>query len=172
MAHFFQTRRSIFFNLALLCLLVVVWCVSYMQPVLRSFWKDEHMFYGSVSYAAIPSVFGGSNIPFMDKTYFQINGDTEATFVLYASDEMMDYMSDWFSFAAQNVEDVPLEISAVRLNDNKYIVKSLASTYGELDWETVSAYQLYYSLIGLAIVLVSSLSALVFFILGIRAKRK
>lgn len=171
MAHYFQTRRSIFFNLALLFLLVVGWCVSYMQPVLRSFWQEEHLFYGKVSYAAIPSIFGGSNIPFMDKTYFQINGDTDATFVLYASDEMMDDMSDWFSFAAQNVEDVPLEISAVRLNGGKYVVKSLASTYGELDWETVSEYQLYYSLIGLGIVAVSAIGALTFIILGIRTKR-
>jgi hypothetical protein len=145
--------------------------VSYAGPVLQSFFKEEHLFYGRVSYAAIPSVFGGSNVPFLDKTFFRINGDDSATFVLYASEEMLDEMSDWFNFAAINVGDVPLEISAVRLSDNRYIVKSLASTYGELDWETVSEYQLVNSLIALGIIGVCSVGFLIFFILAIRNKR-
>jgi hypothetical protein len=69
------------------------------------------------------------------------------------------------------VGDVPLEISAVRLSDNRYIVKSLASTYGELDWETVSEYQLVNSLIALGIIGVCSVGFLIFFILAIRNKR-
>lgn len=171
MVQYFKTRRSIFFNVALLFLLALVWCVSYMHPVLRSFWKEEHLFYGTVSYAAIPSVFGGTDIPFLDKTYFQINGDENATFVLYASETLMDEMSDWFSFAAKNAGEIPLEISAVRLDGNKYIVKSLASTYGELDWETISEYQLYYSLIGLGVVVVCALGFVTFVVLGIRSRR-
>lgn len=164
----FRSRRSIYFNLALLLLLAVVWCVSYAGPVLQSFFKEEHLFYGRVSYAAIPSVFGGSNVPFLDKTFFKINGDDSATFVLYASEEMLDSMSDWFNFAAINVGDVPLEISAVRLSGNRYIVKSMASTYGELDWDTLAEYQLFYSLIVLGIIGVCSVGFLIFFILAIR----
>lgn len=164
----FRSRRSVYFNIALLLLLVVVWCVSYAGPVLQSFFKDEHLFYGRVSYAAIPSVFGGSNVPFLDKTFFRINGDDSATFVLYGSEEMLDSMSDWFNFAAVNVDEVPLEISAVRLSGNRYIVKSMASTYGELDWDTVVKYQLFYSLIVLGIIGVSSVGFLMFFIFAIR----
>lgn len=164
----FRSKRSIYFNFALLLLLAVVWCVSYAGPVLQSFFKEEHLFYGRVSYAAIPSVFGGSNVPFLDKTFFKINGDDSATFVLYASEEMLGSMSDWFSFAAVNVDEVPLEISAVRLSGNRYIVKSLASTYGELDWDTLVEYQLFYSLIVLGIIGVCSVGFLIFFILAIR----
>ena len=164
----FRSRRSIFFNVALLLLLVVVWCVSYAGPVLQSFFKEEHLFYGQVSYAAIPSIFGGSNVPFLDKTFFKINGDDSATFVLYASEEMLDSMSEWFNFAAVNVGEVPLEISAVRLSDNRFIVKSLASTDGKLDWEEVTEYHLLYSLIVLGIVGVCSVGFLIFFILAIR----
>ena len=164
----FRSRRSIYFNLALLLLLAVVWCVSYAGPVLQSFFKEEHLFYGRVSYAAIPSVFGGSNVPFLDKTFFRINGDDSATFVLYASEEMLDSMSDWFNFAAVNVGDIPLEVCAVRLSGNRYIVKSMASTYGELDWETVVGYQLFYSLIVLGIIGVCFVGFLIFFILAIR----
>ena len=60
----FRTRKSAFFNIASLFLLAAVWMISYMQPELRSFLKEDHIFYGKVSYAAIPSLFGGSNIPF------------------------------------------------------------------------------------------------------------
>lgn len=171
MASYLHTRKSIFLHIALLFLIVIVWTISYMQPVLRSFFKEEHLFYGKVSYAAIPSVFGGSNIPFLDKTYFRINGDDKATFVLYTSKEINDEMADWFSFAAVNVEDVPLEISAVRISENKFIVKSLSNEEGELDWDTVSEYQLYYSLLGLGLVGVCTVGFIVFLVLGIRCKR-
>lgn len=143
---------------------------AYLTRVLccRVFFKEEHLFYGRVSYAAIPSVFGGSNVPFLDKTFFKINGDDSATFVLYASEEMLNSMSDWFNFAAVNVDEVPLEISAVRLSGNRYIVKSMASTYGELDWDTLVEYQLFYSLIVLGIIGVCSVGFLIFFILAIK----
>lgn len=172
MFSFFCTRRSIYFNISLIFLLIVVWCVAYMHPVLRSFFKEEHLFYGKVSYAAMPSIFGGSNIPFLDKTIFQINGDTDATFYLYASQEIMEDMSDWFNFAARNASDVPLEISAVRISSDRYIVKSMASTYGDLDWETVGEYHVYYSLVGLGIVLVAFIGWLVFVLLAIYATMK
>ena len=165
------SRRSIYFNVALLFLLIVVWCISYAGPVFKTFFKDEHLFYGSVSYAAIPSVFGGSNIPFLDKTFFKINGDEEAIFVLYASREMLDDMSEWFNFAAMNVDEVPLEISAVRISDNRFIVRSLASTYGELDWETVVTYHVLYSLVAAGIIAVCSLGFLISFSRAIRNKR-
>ena len=164
----FRSRRSIYFNFPSLLLLAVVWCVSYAGPVWQSFFKEEHLFYGRVSYAAIPSVFGGSNVPFLDKTFFKINGDDSATFVLYASEEMLNSMSDWFNFAAVNVDEVPLEISAVRLSGDRYIVKSLASTYGELDWDTLVEYQLFYSLIVLGIIGVCFVGFLIFFILAIK----
>lgn len=168
---YFHTRKSVYFNIALFFLLVAVWVLSYMQPVLRSFFKEEHLFYGKVSYAAIPSVFGGCNIPFLDKTFFQINGDDQVTFVLYSSQEMNAEMSEWFSFASKNVENEALEISAVRISEDKFIVKSIASNEGELDWGSISEYQLYYSLCGLGVVGVAALGVLIFGILGIKTKR-
>lgn len=171
MASYFCSRRSVFFNIALLFLIVIVWTLSYMQPVLRSFFKEEHVFYGKVSYASIPSLFGNSNIPFLDKTFFQINGDSDATFVLYASQEMLDDMSDSFSFAARNVEDIPIEINAVRISEDKFIVKSIATNDYELDWDTVSEYQLWYCLIGLGIDAFCFICMTVFVILGIKSKR-
>lgn len=171
MFSYFCSRRSAFFNIAFLFLIAIVWMLSYMQPVLRSFFKEDHIFYGKVSYAAIPSIFGGSKIPFLDKTYFQLNGDPGATFVLYASDEMLEEMSEWFSFSARDVEDIAIEVDAVRISQDKFVVKSISTSEYELDWEALSEYQLTCSLFGLGIVGVAFIWFLVFVVLGIRCKR-
>lgn len=171
MASYFRTRRSVYINIAMFFLLVIVWCVSYMQPVMRSFFKDDHLFFGKVTYAAIPSIFGGSNIPFLDKTFFQINGDSDATFVLYSSQEMNEDMAKFFSFAEKGVENIPIEVSAVRISDNKFIVKSLATRDVELDWDTLSEYHLFCCFNGLGVVGVAFVGMVVFLVLGIRSKR-
>ena len=84
MLAFLQTRKSAFFNIALLFLVAVVWCVASTHYVARSFFKEEHLFYGTVSHASIPSLFGGTDIPFLDRTFFQINGDKDITFDIVA----------------------------------------------------------------------------------------
>ena len=135
--------------------------------------QEEHLFYGTVSHAAIPSIFGGSNVPFFDKTIFQINGDDQANFILYASKDILDNMAEWYSFASRNAGDVPLEISASRINEHTFIVHSLASTDGELDFDSlVIDYQVYYAFIGCALVGILALSSLTLFILWIVKKRR
>lgn len=138
MIPFFKTRRLGFFNFGLLFIFLSLWIFSYMRPLLKSFdVEDYHLLFGKVSYAAIPSLFGGSDIPFFDKTFFQINGDDNSTFVLYASKEILDEMSERFSFAAANVNDIPLEILAARVGD-RFIVKGMASADWILDPEVLS----------------------------------
>lgn len=171
MSSYFRTRKSAYFNIALLFLVVITWILAYMQPVLRSFFKEEHEFYGTVSYAAIPSLFGGTNIPFLDKTYFQLNGDDGATFYLYISREINDEMSEWFSFASMGVGDIPIQVSAVRVSNSRFVVKSISTSEYELDWDMVSEYQLYYTIWGLGVVGVLFLAMIVFVVLGIRCKR-
>ena len=142
-----------------------------MHPVLRSFFKDDHVFYGKVSYASIPSLFGGSNIPFLDKTYFQLNGDNNATFVMYISPEMNEELASWFSFASKDVENTPVEVTAARISKDRFIVKAFATKEYELDWDSVSEYQFYYSLLGLGLDSLCFIAMIVFLILGIRCKR-
>lgn len=171
--RFFTSRKPALLNFSLLFMFLATWLISYMMPAIRGLLQEEHLFYGTISHAAIPSIFGGSNIPFFDKTTFQINGDDQATFVLYASKEMLDDMSDWFSFAAINAGDIPLEISASRIDEKNFVVHSIASTDGEMDFDTlVMDYQVYYGFIGCAIVLAMVLASLVFFILWVVKKRK
>ena len=171
--RFFTSRKPALLNFSLLLLFLAGWLFSYMLPALKGLLEEEHLFYGTVSHAAIPSVFGGTNIPFFDKTLFQINGDEQATFILYASQEMLDDMSDWFSFASNNAGEIPLEIEASRINNNQFIVHSMASTDGELDFGSIVLdYQVYYAFIGCSIVLAMALASLALFILWIVKKRR
>ena len=171
--RFFTSRKPALLNFSLLLLFLASWLISYMLPALKGLLQEEHLFYGTVSHAAIPSIFGGSNVPFFDKTIFQINGDDQANFILYASKEMIEDMSDWFSFAAFNAGDIPLEIAASRVDDNTFVVHSISSTDGELDFDTlVIDYQVYYAFIGCSIVLALAIASLTLFILWIVKKRK
>ena len=154
----------------LLFLVAVVWCVASTHYVARSFFKEEHLFYGTVSHASIPSLFGGTDIPFLDRTFFQINGDKDITFILYSSKEINDEMSEWFSFADEGASEVPLEISAVRINEKIFVVKSIANNDGELDWDTLTEYQVSNIFVFGAIAAACFIAMVVFLILGIRTK--
>ena len=171
--QFFTSRKPALLNFSLLLMFLAVWLGSYMLPALKGLIEEEHLFYGTVSHAAIPSIFGGSNIPFFDKTIFQINGDDQANFILYASKDMLDSMADWYSFAAVNAGDTPLEISASRIDEKTFVVHSIASSDGELDFDTlVIDYQVYNAFIGCGIVLAMVLASLVLFILWLVKKRR
>ncbi len=144
-----------------------------MLPAFKGLLQEEHLFYGTVSHAAIPSIFGGTNIPFFDKILFQINGDNQATFILYASNDMLDDMAEWFNFASRDAGEIPLEIAASRISESQFVVHSIASTEGELDYDTlVVEYQFYYVFIGCAIVLAFAIAAIVLFILWLFKKRR
>ena len=73
--RFYTSRKPALLNFSLLLMFLAGWLLSYLMPALKGLMQEEHLFYGTVSHAAIPSIFGGSNIPFFDKTIFQINGD-------------------------------------------------------------------------------------------------
>lgn len=171
--RFYTSRKPVLLNFSLLLFFLAGWLFSYIMPALKGLMQEEHLFYGTVSHAAIPSIFGGSNIPFFDKTIFQINGDDQANFILYASEDMLNNMAEWYSFASRNAGDIPLEISASRIDNKTFIVHSLASTDGEMDFDTlVIDYQVYNAFIGCAIVLALALVSVILFILWIVKKRK
>lgn len=168
----FRVRKVAFINFGLLFIFLSCWMSWYIYPLAKSFFVEEDLFYGKVSYAAIPSLFGGSNLPFFDKIFFQINGDTGATFVLYANDDILDRMAEWYDFSASNASEVPLEIYATRVG-NKFVVKSMASTDGELSWEELSVdYQFYWCFVGVSAVVVMLIFGLVLVIVGIVHKPK
>ena len=78
----FRVRKVAFINFGLLLIFLASWVSWYIYPLARSITKEfsfeygfaaaeweEHVFYGKVSFAAVPSLFGGSNIPFFDKVF-------------------------------------------------------------------------------------------------------
>ena len=171
--RFYTSRKPALLHFSLLLFFLAGWLFSYIMPALKGLTQEEHLFFGTVSHAAIPSIFGGSNVPFFDKTIFQINGDDQVNFILYASADMLDNMAEWYSFASRNAGDIPLEISASRINDKTFIVHSMSSTDGEIDFDTlVMEYQVYYGFIGCTIVLTLAIAALSLFILWVVKKRK
>ncbi len=170
---FFSSRKQFLLNFSFLFLFLGGWLFSYVQPVLKGMFQEDHLFYGTVTHASIPSIFGGTDIPFFDKTMFRINGDDDVTFILYASKEMMDNMSEWFSFAARNAGEIPLEIAAARVSDSKFVVHSLASTDGEMDFdEMVMDYQVFYGFIFAGAVALLWLCALILFVSWLVKKRR
>lgn len=172
MPFFFQSRKYVYLNTSLLFLLVIAWCVSSTHLVVRSFIAEPHLFYGTLSHASIPSLFGGTNIPFLDKTYFQINGDKDATFILYSSQELNDDLSEWFSFASPDAAQIPLEIWAARVTDKVYVVQSISTKDGGLEWEEIADYQIEHLLVVAGIVLFSFIGMVVFLVLGIKTKKR
>ena len=68
----FRVRKVAFINFGLLFIFLACWISWYIYPLAKSFFVEEDLFYGKVSYAAIPSLFGGSNLPFFDKTFFGV----------------------------------------------------------------------------------------------------
>lgn len=170
---FFSSRKPIYLNIAFLLLFLGGWLFSYMFPVLKGLFQDDHLFYGTVTHASIPSIFGGSDIPFFDKIMFQINGDDQTTFVLYASKDLLNDMSDWYSFGAVNAGDVPLEISAARVGENKFVVHGIASAEGELDFQAlVMDYQVNFAFLGVILVGLMVLVALIFLLVWLVKKRR
>lgn len=172
MLSFVRTRHSAYFNFAFLFVVLGGWLFFYLQPVLRSMVGEEYLFYGKVSYAAIPSIFGNTDIPLLDKTYFQLNSDKNATFVLYASKEMLSDMSDWFHFGARNVGDIPLEVTAARVRDNLFVVSSMANSEGFVEWDDLMEYQFHWALVYLCVEGVCLLGFITFLILGFRVCSK
>ena len=181
---FFKSRKSYFLSIAFLFFFLGGWIFSYMSPVvqglkdengfyLKNFVMDDYRFFGTISHASIPSLFGGSNIPFLDKVNFQINEDQNATFVLYTSQEILDDLSEWFTFGGFGSNQVPLEITAARIDEHTFVVHSMGSTYWELDLETlVEDYQFYYTFLGLCLVMLLGLFGLVFVLLWLVVKKK
>ncbi|MCQ2098132.1 MAG: hypothetical protein MJY87_09375 [Fibrobacter sp.] len=181
---FFKSRRSVLLDVAILCFFLGGWVYSYLSPVVRGlmdehefclkdFEMDDYHFFGTVSHASVPSLFGGTDIPFLDKVNFQINSDEDSKFVLYASQEIMDEMSEWYSFGGFGAGSIPLEIIAARVDEHTFVVHYMASADGELDFETlVEDYQFHYAFLGVCLVAILGLLGLIFLILWLVLKRK
>lgn len=130
-------------NLAILSLFMMIWFFGYMKPIFSSLFKESNLFYGTVSFIAVPSVFGNTNIPFLDKLIFNINNDKEASFYLYLSPQEKIDMTSWFSWwDTKNQAPIPLEIEAVRINKSTWVVKKLSTIDGSISEEILKNFHM------------------------------
>lgn len=139
-------------NVAILSAFIMIWLFSYMKPIFKSLLVEEHLFYGTVSFVSVPSVFGNTHIPFLDKEMFSINNDKSASFHLYLSTSQKEEMDPWFRWwDEQKQTPVPLEIKAARVNKSTWIIKGLATSDGTLPRDSINDYHLRIAFWGLAL---------------------
>lgn len=139
-------------NLAIFSTFIMVWLFGYMKPIFSSLFEEDDLFYGTVSFIAIPSVFGNSNIPFLDKQMFKINNDKNANFHLYLSRQQKIEMQEWFRWwDAEEQMPIALEIKAARINKSTWIVKELNTFDGSISKEVLDDYHLRIAFWGLFI---------------------
>ena len=143
-------KRISALNIAILSFFLMVWFFSYMLPILRSFTPEEHLFYGNLSYISNASLFGNTNIPFLDRQSFNINNDKEAHFKLYLSGLQKSEMNTWFRWWDSKTQSpIPLEIKARRIHKDTWIVKGISTSEGSLETKSVQNYHLRISFWGL-----------------------
>lgn len=119
---------------------------SHNWALLQSFSDDEDVFFGSPNLVSEKYWVAGLFLPGTDarpRLRFSLNGDEQASFLLYLPETSMQELSNWFPAVgtAFGVEPSHVEVRGVRVSQNEWVVTSLASSYGELDAESLYSYQ-------------------------------
>lgn len=81
-------------------------------------------------------------------------------------------LSPFKLLSTRNVSSIPLEITASKIANGRFVVTSMASSNGELEWDTIMEYQFYWAIIYLIIEAIFLLLFIIFMILGIKSKRR
>lgn len=150
-------------NVAILSAFIMIWLFSYMKPIFKSLVVEEQLFYGTVTFVAVPSVFGNSHIPFLDKEMFSINNDKNASFHLYLSTAQKEEMDPWFRWWDEQTQTpVPLEIKAARINKSTWIIKGITTSDGELSKDSINNYHLRIAFWGFIVEVALLITALYF----------
>ena len=82
----------------------------------------------------------------------------------------LSHKHKWYDFADVDAASIPLEIWASRVKDNLFVVQSISTSEGGLEWEELADYMVGNLLVVAGIVLFSFIGMVVFVILGIKTK--
>lgn len=130
-------------NLSVFLCFLALYIFLQMKPVAKGLFGEEDLFYGYVSLVAVSSVWNESNVPLFDKTSFCINGDKNISFVLALSKSQKEEMNRWFRWwNSKTGNATALEIRAVRVSDNTWIVHEINSQKGSLFRTSVIDFQM------------------------------
>jgi hypothetical protein len=125
-------------NLSIFMCFLAVYLFFQIRPIVQSFFGEEDLFYGYVSLVAVSSVWNESGIPLFDKSSFCINGDKNAFFILALSRSQQKELNSWFQWWASETRDAAaLEVRAIRISRNTWVVREINSREGSLSSASV-----------------------------------
>lgn len=119
---------------------------SHNWALMQSFTDDEDVFFGTPNLLSEKYWVVGLFLPGTDarpRLRFSLNGDDNASFLLYLPEPSMQELSNWFPAVATEagVEPSHVEVHGVRISETEWVVTSLGSSYGEIDAEGLYSYQ-------------------------------
>ncbi len=130
-------------NLSVFLCFLALYLFLQMKPVCKGLFGEEDLFYGYVSLVAVSSVWNETNVPLFDKVSFCINGDKKASFILALSKNQKEEMNQWFRWwDSETGNATALEIRAVRISDNTWVVHEINSREGSLSNAGVANFQM------------------------------
>lgn len=137
-----RSIRALFFAIALFLCLGASYIFVQTLPFYKSLWTEEDLFYGKISSVAFPRGWHGSGIPLLDRTFFYLNEDRAATFVLVLPREQSAYLAEWISFWTETGAPAPIEVRGIRVSEREWIVTGIAGNDGELDSDAIREFHL------------------------------
>ncbi|MBP5247970.1 MAG: hypothetical protein J6Z31_08965 [Fibrobacter sp.] len=111
-------------------------------PFYKSFFGEEDLFYGKISSVSIPRGWSGTGVPLFDKTYFSLNEDRAAVYILSLPAEQNAELANWISFWAETGAPAPIEVRGVRVSQKEWIVTGLQGNDGALDASEIHEFHL------------------------------
>lgn len=122
-----------FWALAVLFTFFAVFLFLQILPFYKSLGSDEDLFYGKVSSLAFPRGWSGSGIPLLDRQYFHLNEDRDASFWLALSPGEWKAFKPVMEFWAETEMPEPVGVRAKRIGDLDWVVTEISGTDWSLD---------------------------------------
>ncbi len=131
-----------------LSLFLSVTLLMQMRPLYKSFSGEEFVFFGSPSFVSEKRWVGNRVLPILDahqRLRFCLNGDQNAVFDLFVSEETFASLAYWFPFVFQeNGLPTPgfYEVRGIRIAESEWVVTSIRSSFGVLEADELFPYHL------------------------------
>ncbi|MCI5601422.1 MAG: hypothetical protein SOZ02_06255 [Hallerella porci] len=111
-------------------------------PFYKSIGGDEDIFYGKISSVSLVRGWSGSHVPLLDKTFFNLNGDKNAVFMLALPGSEKNLLKQWITFWSETGMPAPIEVRGVRISDSEWVVTGIAGNDGTLASEEIRDFHL------------------------------
>lgn len=125
--------RIVFWALGVWFTFCAVFLFWQIRPFYKSLGGDEDLFYGKVSSMAFPRSWNGSGIPLLDRQYFHLNEDGDASFWLALSPGEWSAFKPVLDFWAETDMPEPVGVRGKRVGDLDWVVTEISGKDWSLD---------------------------------------